>query len=235
MQTDNNFLPKGYFDSWSIIFTMSSLKGYVRLVEANMQIEADNMREAFKKKIVDIEKREDYTGEYQNHLIDKLSEEFRELDYNFKGWFRNSIIIQLYSFLEVNLFKICENHKREYEKEYSVKDLKGHNDLDKAIKYLKISAKINIKELPQWQFVDNMRKLRNCIVHAEGSIDNSANDFRSIYDFSKNHFEINPVHDLSTNYQVYLNDKEFISKCICEIESFLFQIPNNITTQQIEP
>lgn len=224
MEEKDNFLPFGYGDSWSVIFTMSSLKGYIQLVETNMQAEADKMKLEFEKTIKDVETDKNNSDEYISHIIDTLSEEFRELDYNFKGWFRNSIIIQLYSFLEVNLTKYCENHKNRYNKEYSLRDLKGQNDLDKIAKYLKNSAEIDIKQLTQWKFIDNIRKLRNCIVHAEGRINTSNNDFRSISDFSKGRFKITNENGLPEIHQVYLDNKQFIKECISEIEGFLIQI-----------
>ncbi|MBW6482310.1 MAG: hypothetical protein K0B10_04540 [Vicingaceae bacterium] len=89
--------------------------------------------------------------------------------------FYSSFLVQIISLIEHELRGIClliENYN--YQK-FSINDLKGHSDIDKAKTYLlkTIELKTNLLN-PEWQTVKNCYLLRNSIVHNQGYFDNNS-------------------------------------------------------------
>lgn len=99
--------------------------------------------------------------------------------------FRTSFFIQIFSVLEHELKEICLIHFQNNKKDFSIEDLKGNSEIEKAKLYLKKSAKINISEIEQWDYLDTMRKIRNRFVHGQGDISQKHNDWNKIYNFLK--------------------------------------------------
>lgn len=204
-----------------IEFTILSFRKYIDLVEDKFSSEAANTQERFRAIQSDIEEnKSQYPPEYLQHLLDNAIEEMIEIDVEFIHRFRSSIIIQIFSFLEVELKKFCENHSIQFSKEYSIDDLKGKNDIDKAKKYLKRSANIDItSNQKQWRFLTNLRKLRNKIVHHKSILLEKDNDINALKELSVGNFELKSIENYG--YEILLNDKKFILKCLEQIEKFL--------------
>jgi len=220
----DNFLPPGY--SFDILNNITILKSYFEFGETNIEKEIELIRQKFYKSPTLTYKmlKDDPTAfdEEKSRLEDMYYENLYNMDMEIRSRFRQSLIIQLFSFMEVHLYKQCELHKKRNHKEYSVKDLNGNSDLDKVAKYIKYSAGIDIKALPHWRFIDNLRKLRNNIVHKEGRIVDK-DSYNGIKEFAVGNFELTKGID-EYEYQIILSKRDFIDYCIDEVSRFLHGI-----------
>lgn len=210
---------------YKIEMTMLSYRNYMTSVENNFDAEKIVLQKRYSLILVELQKnKNNYSREYQAHLHDSIVEDYSTIDREFLNRFRSSLIIQLYSFLEIELRKFCELHCINNNKEYSIKDLKGNNDLDKAIKYLKKSANFDINTIKSlWDFISDFRKLRNNIVHHESVIQNTDIDYKSIAKFSKDNFRLKRYVS-KTSFIIVFEDKSFLELCIARIEQFLIEI-----------
>lgn len=221
---DESFLPKGY--SFELISNKSILTSYLQFGESNIVREIELLREAYAKNptltLRLLKEDPDKYYEEEERIADWHYEEWHTITIEIGSRFRQSLIIQLYSFLEAHLYKQCEMHAIKYSKEYSVHDLRGNNDLDKVAMYMKNSAGIDIKQLSQWQFVNSFKQLRNILVHREGRIVDQ-NTYNKIKGFAKDNFEIQQ--ELGEfEYKIILSNREFVEYCIEEIHAFLQQV-----------
>ena len=158
------------FDNADGIFfglELDSYRDYINFNENNIDRETNILNERFD----ELEKSfgtnsSRYDEEFLEHIRDNHIDEFKKFDDDFRQNLRRSQIIMLYSFLEQKLKVGCNSYARGHQQKYFVNDLKGQNDLDKIKVFIKKSMRIEINELnPEWSFLDNVRKVRNNIVH----------------------------------------------------------------------
>ena len=201
-----------------IELSIISLRNYWNLVENNL---AENHKLLLIKyqTIAKKYQEENYQGEDLDYFYRSASQSLNEVEIGYSQRFRFSIIIQLYSFIEDELKKYCDNHYNVNSKEYRINDLKGNNDLDKIKKYLTQSAGKAIGENLLWPFINDLRKLRNCIVHSNGVISETDSDYNSLKKFSKNNFIISENN--YDDFKIVLKEKEFIELCINNVQTFL--------------
>lgn len=207
-----------------IELSLNTFKNYISLIEDTFENKIKDSRvwaEGALKKIN--ENNETSDKDYESHLSDSVIEQVYQLEVEFINRFRSSIIIQLYSFLEVELKSYCEKHSKENLKEYSINDLKGSNEIDKIKKYLKQSANIDLSKVPGWDFINNLRTIRNKIVHNESLVKLfNHNEFKAINYFAQNNFTLKPYSD--EEEKIVLDKKEFIGLCLKQVETFLVAI-----------
>ena len=207
-----------------IELSLNSFKSYILLIEDNFEHKIKDSRisaETALRKIY--ENNEKYDKDYENYLNDSVVGQVVEIEVEFINRFRSATIIQLYSFLEVELKVYCQKHSKENFKEYSINDLKGSNEIDKIKKYLKQSANIDLGKLPEWNFINNFRRIRNKIVHNESLVNLLDHDeFEAINRFSRNNFTLQQHSD--TEKRILLDRKEFIYLCLKQLETFLTAI-----------
>jgi hypothetical protein len=105
------------------------------------------------------------------HVENQYYEEVAKLDYYFPHAFRSSFLIQIFSFIEFELKEICNHHHITLKTDVAISDFKGTSDLDKAKIYLTKICKIQINDLkPEWDYLLEIRKIRNVLVHYQGII-----------------------------------------------------------------
>jgi len=110
------------------------------------------------------------------HLDSQYIEQVVLLDYYFPHAFRSSFLIQIFSFVEFELKEICNHHHDTLKTDIAIADLKGGSDLEKAKTYLSKICKVDINDLqPEWNYLLEIRRVRNTLVHHSGIIapDNS--------------------------------------------------------------
>lgn len=206
---------------WHIEFSIQSFVKYINLVEDKFGSEVSDLQEQYKEIQAEIaENKNNYEPDYLAYLNDQPIEEMIEIDVEFVQRFRNSVIVQAFSFLETELKKFCYNHAKQFSKEYTIDDLRGNNELDKAKKYLKRSANIDLTtNQNQWKYIDNYRKLRNKIVHHNSILFDRDNDFKALKDFSNENFELKQlgIH----GFEIIIDKKNFLFNSLKEIEQFL--------------
>ena len=83
---------------------------------------------------------------------------------------------------------------------------------------------IDIDDLqPEWNYINNLRKLRNIIVHHNGQIKPDHSDYKSFKNFSNDRFELTGGTN-SKSYLIEIKNKEFL----LEIPDVIFRLLQSI-------
>lgn len=219
---DNESYTKFAFDGGDLFYvelSMVSFKNYLKLIE-------DNFNEQ-KKALTD--KYNLYKNSSENHKhfrspLHMTFDQLHELEEEFVQRFRQSLIIQLFSYVESDLKSICTANSSATESTYSITDLKGHNDLDKIKRYLSKSMNIEIATFPLWPFINSLRILRNKIVHENAIIQTKDNDFKNLSTFAENRFELKSQNPESAFRNIKLSERNFLDECIVNVEKFMREV-----------
>ncbi len=154
--------------------TKVSLKKYERyheMVENYLEGEAENISMIFESMEEETEKRSSFIPRKFKDAVDDLSEELNEISVIFMGHFRNSLLVQITSFIEFELKKICNNHSEFSNSKYKISDLAGMSDLEKCKKYLVKSCNVDFNYLNgEWEFIKTAYKVRNKVIHHSGTV-----------------------------------------------------------------
>lgn len=162
-----------------------------------------------------------------NLLLHSTSSQLMEIEQEFIQRFRKSIVIQIFSFLESELKSICNSHAESTKSIYIVNDLKGYSDLDKIKKYLNNSMDIDLVKFDQWKFINNLRMVRNKIVHENSTIKITNGDYASIKAFSKNYFSLKSHNPNSEFYTIIFDNHNFLEDCLSMVESLIQDVMKN--------
>lgn len=94
-------------------------------------------------------------------------------DHAFPNRTRYFILIQIHVIIEFYIKWFCEESRKITLNPLSISDLKGNAELEKGKIYLSKIFQIDFKYFePEWTFINNMRKIRNQIVHNNGNFTN---------------------------------------------------------------
>ena len=228
----NYFLPQ-----W-VDFEMMQIDDYIDEQERQFELQGKSLKDKFHQLQKDIEAGQvDAPPEYQNHLTSSLIDDIWQIDNHFKQFFRQSIVIQLYSFLEYKLKYGCDNYARQKNTAYKMSDMKGSSDMVKAKLFMSRSMGIAVKDLdPEWSYVQRLRKTRNILVHHNGELMSTHRDFKEIKAFEQKGFKLDyktTQHTDSNKPQRYIikfTDKAFLNNLSINIASLL----NKIGKQPLE-
>ncbi|PRP66677.1 hypothetical protein [Nonlabens agnitus] len=113
-------------------------------------------------------------------IISKI-EESQKYGIIFSNILQSSLLISVFSFYEVELMKICDTHASRTNSNFSVKDLKGHSDFEKIKMFLTKQCKLIITNPAyQWDFINSLKTVRNCLVHNNGKCLKTSKTYRVI-------------------------------------------------------
>jgi hypothetical protein len=122
--------------------------------------------------------------------------------------------------------------------------LKGSSEIDKCKLYLKKACKIDFKNLnPEWSFIENVRKIRNLIVHQKGQITGNHRNWNPIFQFicsnkdiigysqgieymEKSDFE--EFHQDDSIYDIEISARKLNSEFLKTIKIFFTKLNNEI-------
>lgn len=165
---------------------------YLNLVESHLQEELKTHDDSYDEK--ELEEHSKTAGEHhQEYLAYLRSEHFKEktmLEFDFPQSLRSTFIVQVFSFLEFELVNICKYHARLNNMRFPIKkpkpDKTPDSYFDKIKLYLSEGPKIDLNKLdPEWTFIDDVRFLRNHLVHNGGIILRSHQRFPAFEDYAK--------------------------------------------------
>lgn len=128
-----------------------------------------------------------YRDEGDYALATHLDDLLVELTDFYPNILRRALVLAVYSLVEVELKTKChyEEKQKQLPKSFMKMKVRGRNlsFLEKAEKYLIEEAKNEFPKTPEWTEIDNYRKLRNCIIHNQGTLTLSDNDqfLRNVY------------------------------------------------------
>lgn len=211
------------FDSWEHSWDLSATSAeiglfeeYLVAMEKFLEDETQKHSESLKNLIAKGEIY--YDGEtglesnYDSHRLDLLSA--------FKDRLRRSFFVSVFSFLESELLSEC-HYRKTQDKDIllNFNDLAGQSSIDKAVTYLtKVLRLDHPRKFPEWIEIQNYKILRNCIVHAQGRVDQMKleSDQRTLkgYIAQKKNLSFTWGEEVSL-------DKGFCEEALTTIEAFL--------------
>jgi hypothetical protein len=87
------------------------------------------------------------------------------------AFIRPDMVCNIYSLVDFWLPQLCSFHKLKSSLVLSCKDIKGASDLDAYYKYLTKVAALSLQNVqPSYNHLDNLRMVRNCVIHNGGHI-----------------------------------------------------------------
>lgn len=195
---------------------LEDFKNYVHEIELKFQRDKEHLLKSFDETIKGLRENE------INEIVEYYAEENSKIEEVNIQLFRKSIIIMLYSFLENSLNSLCRHLKYLMDISIDLYDLRG-SGIYRAKKFLENLANIDFSNLnKEWEYLSNLNKIRNCLVHTGGNIyrANNAENLRNI---------INGEPALKIKNDKYiLIEKEYIDMCIVNIERFLKKLHRKV-------
>jgi len=119
----------------------------------------------------------DDTGQHYRSIDihNGLDSESWDLDTVFIEYFpnliRRSAVVTLVAYFENSMLLLSEQYQNEMQLTSGIRD-SNENGIMKAVEYLETVGKIGVhKESLQWDQIHKIVRLRNCIVHGDGKVD----------------------------------------------------------------
>lgn len=137
--------------------------------------------------------------DHRDEIGDMFYDELHFIEEVLIAQYRKSTLVSLYSLLENSLANLCK--KIHILRKYP--DPPKGNGIDSSKRYLKEYTKIDFSDLDsEWKHLNDLKKIRDCIVHCEGNI-NLSRDYEQLQSIIKrrpdillkNEREINIRHD----------------------------------------
>ena len=175
-----------------------------------------------------------------NIAMNKFDQEFGtdlfRFDHEFPNRTRYFMINQTHSMLEFYLKWFCQRLKSINKNPIGISDLSGSSDLEKGKLYLKRIYQVNFSRLePEWSFLNNMRKIRNQIIHNNGIFEIKDTEILRIInlmpELSRSWEENNHELKEGEEYEIKINSKKLNEKYIENVKVFfkklVFEIKKN--------
>lgn len=114
---------------------------------------------------------ETISEEDQEQYMDYWFDEYQDYIITYPSIHRKSLFISIYSFFEHKLTSLCKEIIEKKKIELKLNDITG-SGIEKSQKFLKKVVKINFPDnTSEWKLIKDYNKIRNCIVHNNGIID----------------------------------------------------------------
>lgn len=121
--------------------------------------------------------------DYYHFYVDDVAEKWWQYSRDFPSEFRTTFLSQVYSGVDSHLHKICERYHKIHLPHKTVKQFSGSEWAQKA-KYLKKYAAVDFKTLQdEWDFLENIRQIRNHIIHHHSCITYHDKDWHTVKQF----------------------------------------------------
>jgi hypothetical protein len=156
--------------------------------------------------------------EYDHYRLDAID--------LFTNILRKTFFVSLYTFLEVSLIERCRRLERKDETLLPVSDIRGKG-MAQAMTYL---TKVHRTDFSpgmssEWNEIQHYRRLRNCIVHNAGILDNNLQQRQQLKEYINRH----PGLSLSTGLvEEVILSKDFCAQAIDTIARFLYALDKSM-------
>lgn len=179
-------------------------------------------------------------------LVDRLEEVYFDDLKKLPTFTYNSSLISIYSYLEHTLNEICLQVQKQLRIKISVDDISGKGYIDRSRKYLEKIIHIPFHVVDkQWVEITKYQKIRNLIVHDNGSLRTENKDisknknYNLLKQFKKIEIEPNYGYFLIRDYTLlfdFLSSVDvFINHIITEIEDKDFKSLKNHFPTSYDP
>ncbi len=167
---------------------------------------------------------EPYEKEYYDHLSDQFFERHWEISELYPHNFRASFLIHIISFIEYELKKICDYYHETSKTDFSISDLKGNSEIEKAKIYLTNVCKVDFSKLnPEWNFINTCKLIRNKLIHQQGILnetDKELNKFIQKTTFIKIREPVSQVKMYNLSNQIIIHSKDLNNQLLKSTEDF---------------
>ncbi len=225
MDTESKLLNNIDIHLFGIEITFAEFNDYQKLLEGFLEKEKANFEKLFKdiQHKLETETQSIEDPAYQANVLETGIERHFEISVLYPHNFRASFLTQIFAFIEFELKKICDYHHKLNNTDYSINDLKGNSEIEKAKVYLTKSCKIHFDKLePEWGLINKIKLIRNKLVHHQGIIEKSDKDWKPIVSYIKE-FDLGMLKD-----NVFIiNNREFNERFLKISESFFKKLLYN--------
>lgn len=143
------------------------LKQYVSEIESKFKLDLRNLSKRFD------EQAEEVPPDIKYELNEYFVEEYYVIERVFLRTFRYTIVVAVYSLLETCLNRLCHHLCNSKKLHLLLEELSGKG-IERAKLYLAKVCSIDFSEgSNDWNQLQKLNKIRNCIVHAESNIHNA--------------------------------------------------------------
>jgi hypothetical protein len=192
-----------------LILGESNIDNEIERIKANMPMPiAHNINDGDKKII-------DFISSFLINIGERTKYEI-----HIRQRLRQSIVLQLYSFLEFYLTKQCSIHKDRNRLNTGWEKMNEKGELAKIKAYYSKHIQIDISSnIDRWNFILTFKTLRNTIMHSQGKFTDSKIHKRLIQLSNSETYSI--IKESTSNFYRVEMTENFIDYCIDEISEFL--------------
>jgi hypothetical protein len=216
------------FHQFVIEITLKELKKYQSFFEDFLEKEKQTLEKSYREKISKLEYDDmEEFGEIAQDYHYKHSDVANTFPHNFRA----SFLIQIVTFIETTLTEICEHYELANNTNYSIHDIRGNSDIEKAKIFLTKSCGANFDNLnPEWQFILIAKKLRNSLIHYQGHIKKSEKDWLILNSFNgkNDYFKFSPIGENVESPRFILKNKKLTEKLLTVTEIFFNKLLKEI-------
>jgi len=200
---------------------LKEIEEYINEVSSDLSAKQKDLEKEYRRAEASIKQDDDDEDHPYFHFEDDINKYFKV----FPVYTYNPLLLTLYGQFEVWLKRLCV---LDYEKGLSqvkITDLAGNNYIEKSRKYLSKVAGISLDNTSSdWQRINDIQKMRNCIAHNESNImmnQSLAIEKQDLY----NTFLIDKrieFNEISGDF--YIKDKSFLLEVIQLIKVYVIDI-----------
>jgi DNA-directed RNA polymerase subunit F len=166
-----------------------------------------------------------YPEQHHQDIIESYSYEIHQHQNQFPNIHRESLIITIYNFLEKHLNQLCKILSQYFSSTVKLQDLKGRG-VTRALIYLSKVAHLDFTKInKEKEYINNVNKLRNTVVHNGGILPEKIDDPLNIFVTKNMHLHGSPNNELSLEidfiYELIDTLISFFEKLDCEVQMFI--------------
>jgi len=218
--TEIPLIDNAEFILFGLEFALADFKKYQTFIENFLEIEKNQLDESYKKNLSELNQKD---SKKINEIAEKYYYKSGEIATLFPHNFRASFLIQIITFIEHELKLICEHYEFEKQTKYSINDLKGNNEIEKAKQYLEKTCNVNFDNLnSEWQFILKIKRIRNKLVHFQGFVKKTEKDWKIFNDFNNKpkYFDFTPKGELVEEPKLIIKNRLLIDDLLLITEKF---------------
>jgi len=144
-------------------------------------------------------------------------------EYMFPRFYRYSFIVLVFLIFETQMTGLCDQLQSRRKLSLRLKDVRASGTVPTFRTYLSKVVGITGWDESHWQRMDDLSKVRNCIVHALGKVDVS-NDGKQLQAILKRTRSLSVSDGTSGPIGFLLVKPEYCTQIIADVESFLDEI-----------
>lgn len=188
---------------------VDNFRDYISNIHQNFSDDAQKLQELYESASY-----KTHDPDYLNYLDDMISEQHKLLTVFQPSMYRKSTLVSLYSYLEHTLNSFCFTLHKMFNTKIEINDMKG-DGIVRAKTFLSKIFGIDFGDAnSKWAFLNDLNKIRNCIVHADS-------DLQSVHNPESIEKVISKYDGLKIVDNKFIDiDRNYIFECLENIDSF---------------